>query len=144
MWNFTYPSLILWHENSMTYVMKSKGELSWHKFNSYLSERVSDFMTDSIAENFPHHLFGLCGCLACLARNSYVWEFSWIWSEIRLVSPAYKNIIHCNKWSASAATRLHIFSIKREWIGHVLYCILLSFLGSSSDYKIHGYGNSQL
>ena len=26
----------------------------------------------------------------------------------------------------------------------VLYCILLSFLGSSSDYKIHGYGNSQL
>ena len=28
--------------------------------------------------------------------------------------------------------------------GIVLYCILLSFLGSSSDYKIHGYGNSQL
>jgi hypothetical protein len=32
--------------------MKSKEEFSWHKFHSCVSERVSEFMTNSIAENF--------------------------------------------------------------------------------------------
>jgi len=63
--------------------------------------------------NVPHHLLVLCGCLACLARKCSVWEFSWIWSEIRLVSPV------CNKFF-SAAKGSHYFSIKREWIGHVV------------------------
>lgn len=41
--------------------MKNKDESSWHKFHLQLSERVSEFKTNSIGENFSHHLLGLCG-----------------------------------------------------------------------------------
>jgi hypothetical protein len=44
--------------------MKSKEEFSWHKFHSYVSECVSEFMMSSTAETFSHHLLGLFGSMA--------------------------------------------------------------------------------
>jgi len=97
---------------------------SWHTFHLYLSEHVSDFMTDSIPEIFSHHCHGLYGCMDYLARDYSMLESSWIWSDMKLVTPVYKNIIQCNKRTRpSAASEFHSFSIvdiKRKRVVRVL------------------------